>query len=62
MEGLTEVVHTVDPKRYAKCVENSKRWQYIGSGVQGRFGEVLARFVTPAQQQRIGTALAPLLS
>jgi hypothetical protein len=31
------------------------------SGVQGRFGEVLGRFITPAQQERIGKALAPIL-
>jgi hypothetical protein len=38
------------------------RWQYIVSGVQGRFGEVLGRFITPAQQERIRKALAPSLS
>jgi hypothetical protein len=38
------------------------RWQYIGSGVQGRFGEVLGRFITPVQQERIGKALAPILA
>jgi hypothetical protein len=38
------------------------RWQYIVSGVQGRFGEVLGRFITPVQYERIGKALAPILS
>jgi hypothetical protein len=38
------------------------RWQYIVSGVQGRFGEVLGRFITPAQHERIGKALAPILN
>jgi len=39
------------------------RWQYIVSGVQGsRFAEVLKALVTPAQMQRIGTALAPILA
>jgi len=38
------------------------RWQYIVSGMQGRFGEVLSRFITPVQQERIGKALAPILS
>jgi len=38
------------------------RWQYIVSGVQGRFGDVLGRFITPAQHERIGKALAPILS
>lgn len=39
------------------------RWQYIVSGVQEpRFQSVLAELVTPAQMDRIGTALAPLLA
>jgi hypothetical protein len=38
------------------------RWQYIVSGVQEpRFAEVLGELVTPAQMQRIGAALAPIL-
>jgi hypothetical protein len=38
------------------------RWQYIVSGVQGRFGEVLGRFITSAQYERIGKALAPIMN
>jgi hypothetical protein len=39
------------------------RWQYIVSGVQEpRFGEVLQALVTPAQMERIGKALAPILA
>ena len=39
------------------------RWQYIGSGVQGpRFAEVLASLTTPAQRDRIGEALSPILA
>ena len=39
------------------------RWQYIVSGVQGpRFGEVLSRIITPAQAERIGEALAPIMA
>jgi hypothetical protein len=39
------------------------RWQYVVSGVQEpRFGEVLKALVTPAQMERIGTALAPILA
>jgi hypothetical protein len=39
------------------------RWQYIVSGVQEpRFQKVLAELVTPAQMQRIGAALAPLMA
>ena len=46
----------------ATGVLDAYRWQYIVSGVQGRFGEVLQRFVTPMQHQRIGKALAPIMS
>ena len=39
------------------------RWQYIVSGVQEpRFGEVLKALVTPAQMERIGKALAPIMA
>jgi hypothetical protein len=39
------------------------RWQYIASGVQEpRFTEVLKALVTPAQMQRIGNALAPVMA
>ncbi|MGE5151946.1 MAG: hypothetical protein ACM3II_17655, partial [Rhodospirillaceae bacterium] len=39
------------------------RWQYIVSGVRiPRFGELLNGMVTPAQAERIGAALAPLLA
>jgi len=34
------------------------RRQYIESGVQGRFDEMLSRLVTPVQHERIGEALA----
>ncbi len=51
-----------DAQRIRDSVLDAYRWQYIVSGVQGRFGEVLGRFVTAAQQERIGNALAPILS
>jgi len=39
------------------------RWQYIGSGVQDeRFQKILGGMITDAQMQRIGAALAPILS
>jgi len=39
------------------------RWQYIMSGVQDqRFMDVLTSLTTPAQMERIGNALAPLLA
>jgi hypothetical protein len=37
------------------------RWQYIGSGLQGRFMDLLARLTTDAQMQRLQDALAPLV-
>jgi hypothetical protein len=39
------------------------RWQYIGSGVQDeRFQKLLGGMVTDEQMQRIGAALAPIVS
>jgi hypothetical protein len=39
------------------------RWQYVVSGAQEpRFGEVLAELVTPAQMERIGAALGPIVA
>lgn len=39
------------------------RWQYIVSGVQEpRFGEILARLITPEQGRRIAEALTPIVS
>jgi hypothetical protein len=38
------------------------RWQYIVSGVQEpRFQEILGSLITPAQGERIATALAPIM-
>ncbi|MGH8683494.1 MAG: hypothetical protein ACREVP_18515 [Burkholderiales bacterium] len=37
------------------------RWQYIVSGVQGRFSEVLGRMINEEQGKRIGQALAPIM-
>jgi len=38
------------------------RWQYIVSGVQDkRFNEILGGMITPAQGERIGAALKPIL-
>ena len=39
------------------------RWQYIVTGAQEpRFAEVLKALVTPAQMERIGAALAPIMA
>ena len=39
------------------------RWQYIASGVQiPQFSDLLNEMITPAQGERIGAALAPIIS
>lgn len=39
------------------------RWQYIVLGVQDeRFQKILGGMITAAQMQRVGTALAPIMS
>ena len=44
-------------------LQKAYRWQYIVSGVQEpRFAGVLSELVTPAQMERIGKALAPILT
>jgi hypothetical protein len=44
------------------CLLRAYRWQYIVSGVQvERFQQVLGSMITPAQFERIGTALAPIM-
>ena len=44
------------------CMLKAYRWQYIVSGVQdGRFLGILTGMITPAQAERITTALAPLM-
>ena len=45
------------------AVLTAYRWQYIVSGVQiPRFTELLHGMITPAQGERIGAALAPLMA
>lgn len=46
----------------AECMLRAYRWQYIGSGVaHPHFRKLLTGMTTPAQMERIGTALAPIL-
>jgi hypothetical protein len=56
---------TVGPDELAairRSMLKAYRWQYIESGVgHPHFGKLLASMVTPAQMERIGGALAPLL-
>ncbi|WP_280155548.1 hypothetical protein [Piscinibacter sp. XHJ-5] len=50
-------------KAIEACLLRAYRWQYIVSGVQvDRFQQVLGSMITPAQFERIGTALAPLMA
>jgi hypothetical protein len=55
---------TFSPDEMARIragVLGAYRWQYIVSGVQGRFSEVLGRVINAAQSERIGQALAPIM-
>ena len=50
-------------ERIKETMLRAYRWQYIGSGVQDpRFQKTLAGMITDAQMQRIGAALAPIIS
>ena len=54
---------TVEIDAVEATVLAAYRYQYIVSGVQiPRFGELLNGMITPAQGQRIGDALAPLMA
>jgi hypothetical protein len=44
-----------------QAVLKAYRWQYIASGVQGRFVQVLSELLTPTQMGRIVSALTPLI-
>jgi len=48
-------------ERIRATVLAAYRWQYIVSGVQGRFSEVLGRMINADQGARIGQALAPIM-
>jgi hypothetical protein len=49
-------------ERISALVLRAYRWQYIVSGVKdGQFVETLGRLVSPAQLERVGAALAPLM-
>jgi hypothetical protein len=52
-----------DARALRETMLKAYRWQYIGSGVQDeRFQKILGGMITDAQMQRIGAALAPLMS
>jgi hypothetical protein len=49
-------------ERVQALVLKAYRWQYIVSGLQqSRFNNVLTSMITPAQQQRVGRALEPIM-
>ncbi|HUP29238.1 MAG TPA: hypothetical protein VM122_03620 [Usitatibacter sp.] len=62
---VSNVARKVDPRETAALgagLLEAYRWQYIVSGVRHeRFMAILGAMVTPAQMERIGAALAPLL-
>jgi hypothetical protein len=49
-------------ERIGQAVLKAYRWQYIVSGVQGRFVAVLQELLTEAQMGRIVSALEPLMA
>jgi hypothetical protein len=52
-----------DADALARTMLAAYRWQYIGSGVQiPHFLEVLGSMITPAQNERIGAALGPIVA
>jgi hypothetical protein len=52
-----------EAQRIADTVLRAYRWQYIVSGVENeRFAAMLQELTTPAQMQRIGAALQPILA
>jgi hypothetical protein len=53
----------VDVEAIRTTVLAAYRWQYIVSGVQiPRFNDLLTGMITPAQGERIGVALAPIMA
>jgi hypothetical protein len=51
-----------EAKAIQELLSKAYRWQYIASGVRlTRFAETLKSMATPAQMERVGKALAPIL-
>ena len=56
-------ITAAEVERVRAVVLSAYRWQYIVSGVgEPRFAEILNGLITPAQRERIGAALAPILA
>jgi len=51
-----------EAERVRTAMLEAYRWQYIVLGSRGRFGDLLGGCITPAQHERIGKALAAILS
>lgn len=49
-------------ERLGSAVLKAYRWQYIVSGVSGRFVAVLTELLSESQMARVGLALAPLVA
>lgn len=63
VQGLGRTLNADEVARVAGTLLRAYRWQYIVSGVSDpRFAQVLGGMVSPAQMQRIQSALAPLMS
>ena len=63
LRHVERVLSPAEMQAVRQTVLKAYRWQYIATGVQEpRFAETLKALVTPAQMQRIGAALAPILA
>ena len=63
LRHVERVLSPAETQAVRETVLEAYRWQYIATGVQEpRFAETLKALVTPAQMQRIGEALAPILA
>lgn len=60
---VPRTVSVEEQQRIEAATLDAYRWQYIVSGVQEpRFQQILGELTTPAQRERIGAALAPMLA
>jgi hypothetical protein len=62
-EAIAGVRPSAEAERTREAFLAAYRWQYIVSGVrEPRFAAILASLTTPAQRERIGAALAPIIA
>jgi len=63
VEGCGRSMTASEVEAINSTVLAAYRWQYIVSGVQlPRFSNLLNSMITPAQRERIGSALAPIMA